>query len=91
VGALQAREMASATEISIEQQITWHLQGNHFPPVPVSMVQPCVEAIDCYWEDDLDKEIDLPDGILYYGKTTAPARVIIINHRLDAWCESEEE
>jgi hypothetical protein len=89
MGALQAREMANATEISLEQQLTWHLQGNHYPPVPLSMIQPCIEAIDCYWEDDLDKEIDLPEGVFYRGKTTAPAREIIINHHLDAWCEEE--
>ena len=89
MGALQAREMASMTEITLEQQLAWHLQSNHFPPIPVSMVQPCVEAIDAYWEDDLDKEIDLPEGVSYRGKQTAPAREIIINHHLDPWCEDE--
>ena len=88
MGSLQAREIAN-TEISLEQQITWHLQGNHFPPVPVSMVTPCIEAIDAFWEDDLDKEIDLPEGVTYRGQQTAPAREIIINHHLDAWCEDE--
>jgi hypothetical protein len=91
MGALQAREFASNTEITIEQQLTWHLQGNHFPPVPVSMVQPCIEAIDCYWSDELDREIDLPEGVLYRGNKTAPAREIIINHHLDPWCEEQEE
>jgi hypothetical protein len=91
MGALQAREFASNTEITIEQQLTWHLPGNHFPPVPVSMVQPCIEAIDCYWSDELDREIDLPEGVLYRGNKTAPAREIIINHHLDPWCEEQEE
>jgi hypothetical protein len=91
MGALQAREFASNTEITIEQQLTWHLQGNHFPPVPVSMVQPCIEAIDCYWSDELDREIDLPEGVVYRGNKTAPAREIIINHHLDPWCEEQEE
>jgi hypothetical protein len=88
MGSLQAREIAN-TGISLEQQITWHLQGNHFPPVPVSMVTPCIEAIDAFWEDDLNKEIDLPEGVTYRGQQTAPAREIIINHHLDAWCEDE--
>lgn len=80
------------TDLTIEQQIEWHLKGNHYPPVPSSMVTPCVEAIDAYWEDDLEKEIDLPEGVTYRGMTTAPAREIIINHHLDAWCiDSEEE
>jgi len=91
MGALHAMEMANAKEITIEQQLAWHLQSNHYPPVPTSMVTPCAEAIECYWSDELDKEIDLPEGVLYRGKTTAPAREIIINHHLDAWCVDAED
>lgn len=91
MGALQAREFAANTEITMEQAIGWHLQGNHYPPVPLSMVTPCVEAIDAFWADELDKEIDLPEGVSYRGMTTAPAREIIINHHLDAWCVEYDE
>ena len=91
MGALQAHEMANTTQLTIEQQLSWHLTSNHYPPVPLSMIAPCLAAIDAYWEDDLDKEIDLPEGVSYRGKSTAPAREIIINHHLDAWCESEDE
>lgn len=89
MGAMNAREMASMTEITLEQQLAWHLTSNHFPPVPVIMVQPCVEAIDAFWEDDLDKMISLPEGVGYRGLTVAPARAIIIEHHLDSWCEAE--
>ena len=65
------------TELTLEQQLDWHLRGNHFPPVPSSMITPCVEAIDAYWEDDLEKEISLPEGVTYRGSKTAPAREII--------------
>ncbi len=78
------------TSLTIEQQLDWHLRGNHYPPVPSSMIQPCIEAIDAYWEDNLDKEIDLPEGVTYRGMNTAPAREIIINHHLDAWCNEED-
>ncbi len=91
MGALQAHEMAHATELTMEQQIAWHLQSNHYPPVPTSMVTPCMEAIDAYWEDDLDKKIELPEGVTYRGEPTAPAREIIINHHLDAWCYDEDD
>lgn len=90
MGALQAQEMANSN-LTLEQQLDWHLRGNHYPPIPSSMIQPCIEAIDCYWEDDLDREIDLPEGVLYRGKTKAPAREIIINHHLDAWCVDAED
>lgn len=88
MGSLQAYEMANTMEI--DDALAWHLKANHYPPLPVSMVVPCREAIEAYWEDDLDKAIDLPEGVTYRGSTTAPAREIIINHHLDAWCEDVE-
>lgn len=87
MGALQAREMASA--MPLEQALAWHLQANHYPPIPTSMVLPCSEAINAYWEDDLERAIELPEGVYYRGEPVAPARAIIINHHLEAWCESE--
>lgn len=92
MGSMTATEIAGTDSLTMEQQIAWHLQGNHYPPVPVSMVQACIEAIDAYWEDDLDRHIDLPtDGvdrngepfqITWRGESWAPAREIIINHHL---------
>lgn len=91
MGALQAREMAEMGSLSIEDAITWHLQSNHFPPIPKSMVQPCIEAIDAYWELDTDRLISLPEGVGYKGLTVAPAWAIIEQHHLDAWCTEDEE
>jgi hypothetical protein len=54
------------------------------------MVQPCKEAIDAYWEDDLGREIKLPEGVSYHGRNSATASAIIINHHLDPWCANEE-
>jgi hypothetical protein len=100
MGNMTATDIATSG-VSLEQQIEWHLRGNHYPPVPKVMVQPCIEAIDAYWEDDLDRKIDLPfdgvdsDGnpfqITWRGESWAPAREIIINHHLDAWCTEEED
>ena len=49
--------------IDMESAIAMHLRGNHYPPVPSSMVSPCIEAIDAYWEENLDKEIELDFGL----------------------------
>lgn len=91
MGALHAYAIAEDTTLPIEQQLEWHLTSNHFPPIPTTMVQPCVEAIDAFWEDDLDKMISLPEGVGYRGLTAAPARAIIIEHHLDAWCDDSEQ
>ena len=88
MGSLQASEMAEYADL--DTALTWHLRSNHYPPVPLTMLEPCKQAIDAYWEDDLDRQIDL-NGSFYRGKSFAPAREIIIAHHLDAWCSDSEE
>ena len=86
-----ATDLAENIDISLEQAIGYHLQGNHYPPVPLSMVQPCIDAIDAYYEEDFNKEIEMPEGVFYKGKTTAPAWAIIEQHHLDAWLPQDDE
>ena len=57
------------TELDLEVALCYHLQGNHYPPVPLSMVEPCIEAIDAYYEEDFDRAIEMPEGVSYKGKT----------------------
>ncbi len=72
-------------ELDLETAIGYHLQGNHYPPVPLSMVQPCIEAIDAYYDEDYNKLIEMPEGVSYKGDSYAPAWAIIEQHHLDAW------
>jgi len=73
-------------ELDLEMAISIHLQSNHYPPVPLSMVQPCIDAIDAYYDEDYNKLIELPEGVTYRGgATSAPASAIIEQHHLDAW------
>jgi len=54
--------------LDIESQIGIHLRSNHYPPVPLSMVQPCIEAIDAVNDAGLwNLEIPLPEGIATYN------------------------
>ena len=73
--------------LDLSTAIRIHLTANHYPPVPVSMVEPCIDAIDAYHNEDTDQEIQMPEGITYKGKNTAPAWAIIEQHHLEAWCE----
>ena len=82
MGYMKALDFA---ELDLEQGIAYHLQGNHYPPVPLSMVQPCIEAIDAYHDESYDKLIEMPEGVSYKGNTHAPAWAIIEQHHLDAW------
>jgi hypothetical protein len=82
------------TVLDLETQILYHLKSNHYPPVPAEMVQPCIDAIDAYYEEDYQRMIDMPKvgdfQITYRGSTQAPASAIIEQHHLSFWLPEEE-
>jgi hypothetical protein len=92
MGSNFATELANGVfpDLTLELQIQMHLNGNHYPPVPLSMVKPCIEAIDAYWEEDIKRQIELPEGVLWRGEATAPAWALIEGHHLDAWCNEDD-
>ena len=71
--------------LDLETSIAIHLQANHYPPVPTSMVEPCIAAIDAYYDEDYQRLIDLPAPITWRDQNTAPASAIVEAHHLDAW------
>ena len=91
MGMNTAIDLAENLDMTLEGAIGMHLQANHYPPVPLSMVTPCIEAIDAYYEDDFNKEIEMPEGVSYKGRTTAPAWAIIEQHHLNAWLPENED
>ena len=99
MGSLQAAEMAELMDS--RTAMVWHLTSNHYPPVPVTMVDACLEAIEAGIDDDYDRLIQLPfDGldrngepfqITWRGQDKAPAWAIIEGHHLHTWIELDEE
>lgn len=71
--------------LDLETQLAYHLQGNHYPPVPKSMIQPCIDAIDAYYDEDYNRLIVLPAPITWRNKNTAPAYAIVEAHHLEFW------
>ena len=84
MGSNLAYDLANG-ELDLSTAIEIHLTSNHYPPVPKSMVLPCIEALEAYWEDETDREIQMPEGVTYLGKDTAPAWAVIEQHHLEAW------
>jgi hypothetical protein len=76
--------------LTLEQQISWHLTSNHYPPIPTSMVATCIEAIDAVNEGYGINPIRLPEGITYKGQNLAPAWDIVEQHHLGAWIIESE-
>jgi len=84
VGSNFATELADM-DLDLAQSIRIQLTANHYPPVPVSMVEPCIEAIYACNDDEHNKLIKLPDGVSWRGEDHAPAYAIVEGHHLDAW------
>lgn len=91
MGSNFATDLAENIDITLEQAIGYHLQGNHYPPVPLSMVQPCIDAIDAYYDGNPLRQIEMPEGISYKGMSHAPAFAIIEQHHLNAWLPEDED
>ena len=91
MGRNLAMELAGGThDLSLQHQIKIQLTSNHYPPVPTSMVFPCIDAITAVNEGDSERLIELPDGVLWRGENKAPARAIVESHHLDPWVDYEE-
>ena len=86
MGSIFATDLADS-DIDLSTAIGIHLTSNHYPPVPRSMIEPCIDAINAYYDDDTNKEIPMPEGVTYKGRDTAPAWAIIEQHHLEAWCQ----
>jgi hypothetical protein len=92
MGRLAAEDMIQQTDL--KTALRWHLLSNHYPPVPESMIQPCLDAIEKAYQDhwgdaSLSDLIELPEGISWRGESSAPAYAIIEAHHLDAFIDLE--
>jgi hypothetical protein len=92
MGSNMAYDLASndLLDLDLDTQIQIHLTSNHYPPVPTSMVAPCIDAIDAYYDDDYNRLIKLPEGVFWRGEDSCPASAIVDGHHLHAWLPESE-
>jgi len=83
-------QLVAAGECPLDSALHYHLTANHYPPVPASMIDPCKAAIEAGSVGDWQREIDLPEGVLYRGEKTAPACAVIEQHHLEAFLPDVE-
>ena len=70
--------------------LRWHLQSNHYPPVPATMVEPCKWAIRAMYDGEPTKAIELPEGVTYRGMQHIFAGVLVDHFHLDDFLYMEE-
>jgi hypothetical protein len=84
---------------NLHAAVAWQLRWNHYPPVPSSMVEPCIKAIMAVADDEGDTLIELPVGVEYKNSSKAPAWAIVEGHHLypfvetvvGEWVEDEDD
>lgn len=70
--------------------VAYHLQNNHYPPVPLNMVDTCLRAIEYANKGDYDTLIMLPEGTTYKGSTHASVEVIVESHHLHYFIKDKD-
>ena len=72
--------------------LRWHLTSNHFPPLPVGLVEPAKEAIANALDGEHDKPVDLRGFATYKdGSSSAPTWACIDAWHLHAFIDADEE
>lgn len=61
MGSLQASEFAQLADL--DTALRWHLQHNHYPPVPLSMLSACKVAISAIQDGEPSEKVQLPNGV----------------------------
>lgn len=89
MGRLQADEFAGLADI--RTALSWHLSSNHYPPIPLVMLEPCLQAISNAELEDWNAEITLPDGILWRGSATCPTHALIEHAHLDSFISLDDD
>lgn len=77
-------EIASAENLSLEAKLSWHLQGNHYPPIDEAFIPVAVQAIECANTNNWDTLIDMPNGL------SRTASFIVENMHLEPFVDDME-
>lgn len=85
MGYSSARDMAEQADE--RSAVIWHLRSNLFPPAPMVMVEPALQAIH-----NPTGDIVLPDGVTFRdGRTKLPARQVIESLHLQAFVDALDD
>ena len=100
-----ATEMTDGTledlgiHLTLRQQISIQLTSNHYPPVPLIMVEACVEAIELARLGYYTADVKLPINefgtgerfqITWNGQHTAPVSVMVETYHLDGFINTAD-
>lgn len=63
MGAEGFAELVEEGQATLEASLVWHLQANHYPPVPTAFLPVALEAIERAQDEDWDHVITMPNDV----------------------------
>lgn len=75
----------------MDRVLAWHLGSNHYPPVPQTMIPVCKAALTACIENDPERLLALPEGVLWREQGEVPASQVVESLHLDGFLEYVEE
>jgi hypothetical protein len=94
MGNLRAAGMAHAVHegmLSLEAALHDHFRAGCYPPLPLTLVEPSMEAIGLAKAGEWEATVTLTDMTHRVYGTEVPVRVMIEELHLGAFVEGEEE
>lgn len=78
-------------DLALDRTLIWHLTSNHYPPLPLSLIPCCKQAIELWQNGEQDTQIDLPDGISWRGQSSCPIQAAMDGWHLWEFLREEED
>lgn len=82
--------VAMRQALRYDAALVWHLQYNHYPPLPIAFAPLCKQAIAHVNDGDSDARLRLPRGITVNGKRTMTASQCVELCNLASFMEVED-
>jgi hypothetical protein len=94
MGSLNAIGMQEAVNDGLVGQrtvIAWHLQSNHYPPLPSVFIDTALDAVEAFNDEDYDRLITLPEGIEWKdGRAAVEAHLLVESFHLDSFVTGDD-
>ena len=90
MGSLQAEEFAGMVRegsVVLDAALHWHLRSNHFPPLPLALIEVAKAAIQKANNEEYEAEIDMPDGISFRDAGKATVYQLIESMHLESFID----
>ena len=89
MGAMGMAEEVHGGNIPMQAALHWHLQSNHYPPLPLSLVPVAIRAIRKANREQWHSKVRMPKGIMFKGLVLAPVGDLIEALHLEDFLDPE--